>query len=120
MKILYNNGMIASASGLKSELLRSDGKMVSVNFIKRDGSLRKMTIKKSDMTRFVNPNADPVRSAAATRVTDENPLLMRVMAYENSGVCRMIDLDRVVSYRVNGRTNYVRRRGNRFEVRYGS
>ena len=120
MKILLQNGIVASADGLKSELLRSDGKMVSVNFIKRDGSLRKMTVKKSDLSRFTNPNADPVRSAAARKVTDENPLLMRVMAYENSGVCRMIDLDRVVSYRVNGRTNYVRRRGNRFEIRYGA
>lgn len=92
---------------IKSRIFRSDGRFVTVTFPKADGSIRKMTVKRASLARFVNPNAsESGRQAAATRDAN-HPNLIRVFEFDQGGQARTVDLDKVTSIRCNGITEHV-------------
>jgi hypothetical protein len=102
-----------------NRIFRRDAKLVSVTFPKADGTLRTMVLKKSDLSRFVNPNADPNRAAGARQRDINYPNLVRVMEYVNGGQPRTLDLDKVRSITCNGKTEHVIRGVNGVEFLRG-
>lgn len=90
-----------------NRIFRGDGKLVAVTFPKADGKMRRMVLKRSDMKRFVNPNASESGQRAARTRDLNNPNLIRVMEYVNGGQPRTLDLDKVQTITCNGITEHV-------------
>lgn len=106
--------LIVNRDQLKDQILRADGRIASVSFVKKDGTLRTMTTKRTNWDKYIDPDADPIRSNAARHALDDKPNMIRVVEYFNHGQVRTIDLDRVKRIRVNGETLNVQPVGTRF------
>lgn len=92
---------------IHARVFRSDGRLVSVTFPKADGTMRRMVLKRSDLRRFVNPNASESGQRGARTRDLNNPNLIRVMEYANGGQPRTLDLDKVHTITCHGITEYV-------------
>jgi hypothetical protein len=109
---MFNFKLNENRFAIMNRIHRSDGKFVTVTFPKKDGTIRKMTVKRVSLERFVNPNASESGKQAAETRDRNNPNLIRVFESHNHGQPRTVDLDKVLSIKCNGVTEHVLRYGD--------
>jgi len=99
------------ATIIRDTIQNTNGKFVSISFVKKDGSIRTLTHRENMLNKYVKQDAESQAKAAARRAN--NPHLITVIDMhahaklpedQKARAIRSIDVNRVFEIKANGRT----------------